>query len=185
MKKSELRQIIKEEISKVMNEEIDISAELTQYFNDNPINNENQNAYHIGARKHVEGKFDRPLLPHEKSKITRMIDKYRIDFWGRRIREKSDAEDKIVRDRYQNNLLPLTVDNGSGRPDSTYYELANTYYNTDNDGNTRMSYSDSKSGYTDYKLKSQWINEPVDKETLDQYWHPGVLSMAGVKKPKP
>jgi hypothetical protein len=48
-----------------------------------------------------------------------------------------------------------------------------------------MSYSDSKSGYTDYKLKNQWINEPVDKATLDQYWHPGVLSMAGVKKPKP
>jgi hypothetical protein len=184
MKKSELKQLIKEEIKQLIKEEIDIASILTQYFKENPFTTENQWKHDYNVLQYIKDKIDRPLTPSEKGKITRMINKYRNDFWGRRWREKSDAEDKIVRDRYQNNLLPLTVDNGSGRPDSTYYELANTYYDTDNDGNTRISYSDSKSGYTDYKLKKQWINEPVDKATLDQYWHSGTLAMAGVKKPK-
>jgi hypothetical protein len=169
--------LFKEEIN-----EVDIASELTQYFNDNPINNENQNAYHIGARKHIEGKFDRPLTPQEKGKITRMVDQYRRDFWGRRYREESEKEDKKQRERYQNNLLPLTVDNGSGKPDPTYYELANTYYSTDRDGNVSVSHSDPKSGYTSYRLKDKWIDTPVDNSVLNKFWKDNTMMYFGIER---
>ena len=181
MKKSELRQIIKEEISKVLNEEIDISTELVKFFQTNPFTKENQWSHDYEAKDYIQNVMNRPLTPKEKSQITRMINKYRDDFWGKSYREERDKEDKTSKERYLNNLLPLTVDNGRGRPDSTYYTVANTYYYTDNDGNTSTSHIDSKSGYTDYKLRDKWINTPVDKATLDKYWHPGTLRMIGIK----
>lgn len=172
MKKLELQQLIKEELKKVLKENIDIASELSNFFQENPFTEENQHHHHINAFKHIEGKIGRPLTPQEKSKTTRTMKKFREDFWGRRFKEKSDAEYKAIRDRYQNNLLPLTVDNGNGTPDSTYYTTAREYSFTDRDGNVRTSTRDSKSGYTDYTLRDKWVNTPVDKATLDRYWHP-------------
>ena len=182
MKTNQLKQLIKEEIKNILKEDINIASELSNFFQENPFTKENQWNHHVDAFKHIEDEIGRPLTPQEKSKTTRTINKFREDFWGRKFKEESDAEDKIVRDRYQNNLLPLTVDNWKGTPDSTYYTTSREYNWTDRDGNVRTSYSDPKSGYTDYRLRDKWINTPVDKATLDRYWHPGTLAMAGIKK---
>ena len=98
------------------------------------------------------------------------------------LRAISEKEDKKQRERYQNNLLPLTVDNGSGRPDPTYYELANTYYSTDRDGNVSVSHSDPKSGYTDYRLKDKWIDTPVDDSVLNKFWKDNTMMYFGIKR---
>lgn len=179
MKKNLLKQIIKEEIQKILKEEIDISAEVVQYVKDNPFNEENKYHGEHEVKSFVEDKMGRPLTPQEKSKVTKIFNKLRSEYWVRTYREESDAEDRAARERYSKNLLPLTTDNGSGRPDPTYYELANTYYDTDRDGNVHVSHSDPKSGYTDYKLKSKWINTPVDKATLDRYWPENRLRYIG------
>jgi hypothetical protein len=181
MKKEQLKQMIKEEIKKILTEEIDIASELDSFFQNNPYTKENQWSHEYEAKNHIQNVMGRPLTPQEKSKVTKMVKKYRDDFWGKSYREKRDTEDKIARERYLNNLLPLTTDNGRGTPDSMYYTLANMYRDVDRDGNVRISYSDPKSGYTDYKLKDKWINTPVDKATLDRYWHPGQLRMIGIK----
>jgi len=181
MKKEQLKQIIKEEIQKILTEEIDIAFELDSFFQNNPYTKENQWSHEYEAKDHIQNVMGRPLTPQEKGKVTKIVKKYRDDFWGKRFREKSEAEDKAARERYLNNLLPLTTDNGNGTPDSTYYTTANEYSWTDRDGNIHTSYSDPKSGYTDYKLRDKWINTPVDKATLDRYWHPGQLRMIGIK----
>jgi hypothetical protein len=182
MKKTDLQQLIKEELRKVLKEEINITSELEDFLQKNPFTQENQHHHEYDVKNHIQKVMDRPLTPQEKSKITRIIRKYRDDFWGRTFREKRDREDTINRERYLNNLLPLTTDNGRGTPDSTYYTTANEYIWTDKDGGTHISYSDPKSGYTDYKLRDKWLNTPVDKATLDRYWHPGHLRMIGIKK---
>jgi hypothetical protein len=181
MKRKDLSQLIKEEIKKILKEEINIASELEDFFQSNPFTQENQHHHEYDVKDHIQQVMGRPLTPQEKSKITKIIRKYRDDFWGKRYREESDREDTINRERYLNNLLPLTTDNGRGTPDSTYYTRANEYSWTDRDGNTHTSYSDPKSGYTDYKLRDKWLNTPVDKATLDRYWHPGQLRMIGIK----
>jgi len=179
MKKEQLKQIIKEEIQKILKEEIDISAEVAQYVKDNPFTEENKYHGEYEVKSFIEDKMGRSLTPQEKSKVTRIFNKFRSEYNIKDFTEKSDAEDKAERDRYSKNLLPLTTDNGSGRPDPTYYELANTYYNIDRDGNVHVSHSDPKSGYTDYQLKAKWLDTPVDKATLDRYWPENRLSYIG------
>lgn len=181
MKKSDLQQLIKEELRKVLKEEINITSELGNYLQSNPFTQENQHHHEYDVKDYIQKVMGRPLTPQEKSKTTKIIRKHRDDFWGKRFREKSNREDTINRERYLNNLLPLTTDNGRGTPDSTYYTTANEYNWTDRDGGTHTSYSDPKSGYTDYKLRDKWLNTPVDKATLDRYWHPGQLRMIGIK----
>ena len=182
MKKNHLQQLIKEELSKALREEVKVSTELDSYIKDNAFNKENSFYYDIYAKNYIQDKINRPLTPQEKSKITRLVTKYRDEYRSKKWKEESDAEDKAIRDRYRNNLLPLTVDNGNGTPDSTYYTTSREYSWTDRDGNVHTSYSDPKSGYTDYMLRDKWVNTPVDKATLDRYWHPGTLAMAGIKK---
>ena len=179
MKKEQLKQIIKEEIQKILKEEIDISAEVAQYVKDNPFTEENKYHGEYEVKSFVEDKMGRSLTPQEKSKVTRIFNKFRSEYNIKDFTEKSDAEDRAEKDRYSKNLLPLTTDNGSGRPDPTYYELANTYYNTDRDGNVHVSHSDPKSGYTDYQLRDKWIDTPVDKATLDRYWPENRLRYIG------
>jgi hypothetical protein len=181
MKYSELKYLIKEEIKKTLSEEIDIASELAKFFQTNPFTKENQWSHEYEAKDYIQNVMNRPSTPKEKSQITRTINKYLNDFWGKSFREDRDKEDKAARERYLNNLLPLTTDNGNGTPDSTYYTTANEYNWTDRDGNAHTSYSDPKSGYTDYKLRKKWIDTPVDKATLDRYWHPGQLRMIGIK----
>ena len=181
MKYSDLKQLIKEEIQKILTEEIDIASEIEMFFQDNPYTQENQHHHEYDVKDHIQNVMGRPLTPQEKGKVTKIVKKYREDFWGKRFREESEAEDKAARERYLNNLLPLTTDNGSGTPDGTYYTLANTYRFTDPDGNVHISHRDPKSGYTDYRLRDKWIDTPVDKTTLDRYWHPGQLRMIGIK----
>jgi len=181
-----------------LNEEVDIAAELSQYYTDNPINDENYESHFVDAKEYILSKFDRPLTPLEKGKITRTIDKYGSTFIRNRYSNQRDAEDKVNRERYLNNLLPLRVDNWNGTPSSEYYEYANTYDKVNPDGSYGTlirkvgkeygeydytpSHSDPKSGYTDYQLRAKWIDTPVDQATLNKYWHPGKLSMLGLKK---
>jgi hypothetical protein len=179
MKHSQLKQLIKEEIKKILTEEIDIASELDVFFQNNPYTEKNQWSHEYEAKDHIQNIMGRPLTPQEKSKVTRITKKYRDDFWGKNYREKRDKEDAEQRERYQNNLLPLTTDNGNGTPDITYYTLANTYRFTDPDGNVHISHSDPKSGYTDYKLRDKWINTPVDKATLNRYWPENRLRYIG------
>ena len=181
MNKSDLKHLIKEEIKKILAEEIDIFSELDSFFQNNPYTEENQWSHEYDAKDHIQNVMDRSLTPQEKSKVTKIVKKYWEDFWEKSYKEKRDKEDKIARERYLNNLLPLTTDNGRGTPDSMYYTLANTYRDIDRDENVRISHSDPKSGYTDYKLRDKWIDTPVDKSTLDRYWHPGQLRMIGIK----
>ena len=181
MNKSDLKQLIKEEIKKILAEEIDIFSELDSFFQNNPYTEENQWSHEYDAKDHIQNVMGRSLTPQEKSKVTKIVKKYLEDFWEKKSRESLSLEDKITRERYLNNLLPLTTDNGNGTPDSTYYTTANEYNWTDRDDNAHTSDSDPKSGYTDYKLKDKWINTLVDKATLDRYWHPGKLRMIGIK----
>ena len=94
MKHSQLKQLIKEEIQKILKEDIDIASELSGFFQENPFTKENQWNHHVDAFKHIENKIGRPLTPQEKSKTTRTIKKFREDFWGRTFREKSEAKAK-------------------------------------------------------------------------------------------
>jgi hypothetical protein len=180
MKQSQLKQIIKEEIQKILSEDLDISAEVSQYVKNNPFDEKNKYHGEYEVKSFIEDKMGRPLTPQEKSKITRIFNKFRSEYNIKDYTEKMDKEDAEERERYRNNLLPLTTDNGRGRPDPTYYEYTNTYYNRDHEGNvTSISHMDSKSGYTDYQLKSKWVDTPVDKATLDRYWSENRLRYIG------
>jgi len=93
MKKTDLQQLIKEELRKVLKEEINIASELEDFLQKNPFTQENQHHHEYDVKNHIQKVMDRPLTPQEKSKITRIIRKYRDDFWGRTFREKRDRED--------------------------------------------------------------------------------------------
>jgi hypothetical protein len=95
--------------------------------------------------------------------------------------ERSEKE-KEFQERYQNNLLPLKTDNGSGTPDPKYYEVANTYTFTDRDGNEYISHKDPKSGYTDYKLKDEWTDTPVENSVLNKFWKDSTMRYFGIKR---
>ena len=47
MKKNHLQQLIKEELSKALREEVKVSIELDSYIKDNPFNKENSFYYDI------------------------------------------------------------------------------------------------------------------------------------------
>lgn len=159
--------------------EVDLSSEVDQYTKDTPFTRDNEFSGEFKIKKQIQDKIGRPLTPKEKGAITRIYNKALRKYWVDRFREKSNDEDKSAINRYKNNLLPLKTDNGNGKPDSTYYELANTYYDTDRDFNTRISHNDPISGYTDYRIKDKWIDTPVNKTTLDRYWTENILRYIG------
>ena len=82
-------------------------------------------------------------------------------------RDKKEREDE---ERKQNNLLPLVITNKAGVPDSKYYEYRNKYSFTKKGGGVYSYHHDPRSGYTNYKLKDEWISTPVDQATLEKYW---------------
>jgi hypothetical protein len=173
-----VKQIISEEFRRMqklaglLKEEFDfdLNLELDSFFKNNPIDEENKLYVDVLAKKHIENIANRPLTPQEKSKITKIANIYRNKYYDERFETNYKEEEDSRKARYQNNLLPLTADNGRGTPDSEYYKLANTYRFVDMDGKVHISHQDPKSGYTDYKLKDKWINTPVSKDILDKYW---------------
>lgn len=87
---------------------------------------------------------------------------------------------EVSKERYKNNLLPLTY-SGSirNKPDSKYYSNTTKYYTYTNDyGDTQYSNDESR----EYTLDSRHINTQVDKETLDKHWQENVLRYLGLKK---
>ena len=117
MKKEQLKQLIKEEIIKILNEDLDIPSEVSQYVKDNPFDEKNKYHGEYEVKSFIEDKMGRPLTPQEKSKITRIFNKFRSDYFIKSYREETNKKDAEARERYKNNLLPLTTDNGRGRPD--------------------------------------------------------------------
>jgi hypothetical protein len=182
MKKEQLKQLIKEEIRKVLNEDLDIASELNIFYKNSPFNEKNYRSHDYNGLKYIQDKIGRDLTPQEKGKITRISNKYLEEYWGKKFNDESEAEEKAAQERYQNNLLPLTTDNGSGTPDSKYYELANTYSQTLKGGGTRITHSDPKSGYTNYKLKDEWIDIPVDNSTLNQFWKDNTMNYFRIER---
>jgi hypothetical protein len=149
--------------------DFDLNLELDSFFKNNPIDEENKLYVDVLAKKHIESKIGRSLTPQEKSKITKIANQYQLQYSEERFEKQDKEKQEEIKYRYQNNLLPLFIDNSSGTPDSKYYKLANTYHYTDMDGKVHKYNQDPKSGYTDYKLRDEWINTPVPKEILDKY----------------
>jgi hypothetical protein len=172
------KQIINEEFRRMqklaglLKEEFDfdLNLELDSFFKSNPVNEKNKYYVDDIAKKHIENKIGRLLTPQEKSKITRIANQYQTKYYNEKFKKQHKEEEDARQYRYQNNLLPLTTDNSIGTPDSKYYKPKgyqgiNTY-----DGTTYTTYKDPKSGYTDYKLKDEWVDTPVSKDILDKYW---------------
>jgi hypothetical protein len=156
----------------ILNEELDFPSEVEQYLKDNPFTSSNEfsGEFEIEFKKHIQDKLGRPLTPKEKGEVTRSYKKSLEKQWGDRWDEESNEEQEAARNRIQQNLLPLSINNAYGTPDPTYYEVANTYYDTDRDGKRWVSYNDPKSGYTEYKLKDKWIDTPVEDSVLNKFW---------------
>lgn len=80
MKRSTLRQIIREEVSRVLKEEnFNIDAELKQYFKDNPLTADSPVTYYRTAANHVKQKAEemgKKLTSAEKAKITKKAWEY-------------------------------------------------------------------------------------------------------------
>lgn len=170
--------------NKLLKEDLDLPSEVDQYLKDNPFTRDNQfsGEFEFEIKKRIQDKLGRPLTPKEKGAVTRIYNKSLRKYWGDRFEKESNEKNEAARNRYRKNLLPLTTDNGSGRPDPTYYELANTYYSTDRDGNTSISHSDSKSGYTDYRLKDKWIDTPVEDSVLNKFWKDNTMMYFGIER---
>jgi hypothetical protein len=171
--------LFKEEIGE---NDLDIASELKIYFEENPFNEENQYGIDTIAKEYIQNKINRPLTPKEKSTITRISHKYRDAYWNEEFTNRRTSEAAAARKRYQSNLLPLMVSNGSGKPDSKYYQLANTYYDTDRDGNVYISHSDPKSGYTDYRLRDEWVDTPVEDSVLNKFWSEKTLRYFNIER---
>lgn len=149
--------------------DFDLNLELDSFFKNNPIDKENKLYVDLIAKKYIENKIGRLLTPQEKSKITKIANQYLLQYSEERFEKQDNKKQSLIQYRYQNNLLPLSIDNGSGTPDRKYYKLANKFKYIDSYGKKAKFYRDSQSGYTDYDLKDEWINTPVPKEILDKY----------------
>ena len=178
----DLKQYLAE--NKLLKEDLDLPSEVDQYLKDNPFTRDNQfsGEFEYEIKKRLQDKLGRPLTPKEKGAVTRIYNKSLKKYWRDRFEKESNEKAEAAKNRYQKNLLPLTVDNGSGKPDPKYYELANTYRHTDHDGNVYISHSDPKSGYTDYKLKDKWIDTPVDNSVLNKFWSDKTLRYFNIER---
>ena len=174
MKRSELKKIIREEVSKILNEEIfNIDAELKQYFKDNPYTPDSPVTYYRTAAKNVIQKAEemgKKLTPAEKAKITKKADAYQQEKDIKTYKQKRAKEEREDEKRKRNNLLPLVINDKAGTPDSKYYEYMDTY-NEPRKGLPTLTYHhDPKSGYVTFRLKDKWKNTKFDQDTLDRYW---------------
>jgi hypothetical protein len=55
-------------------------------------------------------------------------------------------------------------------PNDKYYEFRDTKRFTVKGGDVITTHRPDPSGYTNYKLKDEWISTPVDQATLEKYW---------------
>ncbi len=90
----------------------------------------------------------------EKAKATRAQNAKDAEEFMKRSAARDANEKASNKRRKNNNLLPLSTTNYSGKPDPKYYEY---------------SYQDP-GGYGVYKLKDQWRTTPVAPAAIAKYW---------------
>jgi hypothetical protein len=163
MRKSELKQLIKEEIENVLREE-ESNTKFTNLLNQlyqmaemgeiglediKNVGYELTQARRRGQqnqRKSSPDYVDKQQAALQKSKDTKSQNKAYIDLSMQKSKEQADKSREEREYRKKNNLLPLTADNYAGNPDRTYY----TY-----------DYTDPKNGIRYFKLKNKYINTPI------------------------
>jgi hypothetical protein len=167
MKKSELKQIIKEEIVRalVLESNEDIASLVKKHYNDDKFE----------TQKAVRQELGRDLTTLEKGRLTRAWDKINLEIWGKK-RDAWEADRKAGFEQRKNKrLLPLKLDNVIGIPDKRYY-ISNPIVSTTHDGG--LYYQAEPSGYTNYKLASSYIDKPITGDikigdnymSLDDVW---------------
>jgi hypothetical protein len=94
--------------------------------------------------------------------------------------QKRMKEIERDKERYKNNLLPLKYFGSIlDRPDFKYYsDTTKSYSYMDRDGNYRSMSNEERT----YTLDSEHFNTQVDKETLDKHWGKNVLKYLGLKR---
>jgi hypothetical protein len=148
MKKSELKKLIKEEISKVLEANEDIASLVKKHWNKNKLKTQNLVSQELG----------RDLTPVEKGKLTRAWDKIEIAKWMKGVDKQEKTRDSAYIERKNKGLLPFKVDDKEGVPDPQYYEP--DYRRIPKKGGG-VSLEREPSGYTNYKLKDKYSNTPV------------------------
>jgi len=89
-----------------------------------------------------------------KAKQTRAQNAKDLEVWSKKMATQDANEKAANKRRKDNNLLPLTTDDYSKKPDSKYY---------------KYDYQE-RGGWGVYKLKDEWRRKPVAPATAAQYW---------------
>lgn len=203
MKKSELRQIIREEIKRVskekkerINEKFELYGKpsvydyMIFYFNedDNRAANPDLKKHLAGIIQNIKNDWgdDYVINPEDINRLKKLMKQHYREF--QKLLKGSSYQTKLKdrkrdKERYKNNLLPLTYDGDSiNRPDSKYYYNDTKYYsNIDSYGNS-YSTTASGEGYMNFVLYPEYENTPVDKNTLDKHWGKNRLMSLGIRK---
>ena len=153
--------------------DLQVDAELKQYFKDNQYTPDSPVTHSTTAANYVKQKAEemgKKLTPAEKAKITKKAWAYQEKAFMNRYNQKRAKEEREDEKRKKNNLLPLVINDKAGTPDSKYYEYKNTYNQTRKGLPTLTHHHDPKSGYVTFQLKDKWKNTKFDQDTLDKYW---------------
>ena len=148
MKKSELQQIIKEEISKVLESNEDIASLAKKHYSDDKFE----------TRKAVRQELGRDLTTLEKGRLTRAWDKINLGIFRKNVDAREKVQRSANKQRMDKGLLPLRIDNARGIPDKRYYIATPRVFRGDYG---RDYYEAEPSGYTYYKLADEYINKPI------------------------
>ena len=165
MKKSELKQIIQEEIQKVLNEENEDISTLAKILYKGGVDSEEK------TKAAVEAKLGRKLTVIEKTKVTKVVNKIDNEKVVVTYEKRKKKESEGWRKRYEQGLLPLELDDFHGTPDPRYYESKKI-------DSKRIGYRRNPSlvGYLDiyqsisrpepssvtkFELKDKYINTPI------------------------
>jgi hypothetical protein len=159
MKRSELRHLIREEISKVLSEETQDIAVLAKRL-------------YKGEKTHaaVEAELGRALTPIEKAKVTKVVNKIDSEKFVAKYEKSEKARLASYKKRYEQGLLPLELHNYMGTPDSRYYTPKMETISPDF-SNSYTSPKVEPSGTTTYYLKDKYIDTPVKAIRIgDETW---------------
>lgn len=148
MKASELKQLIREEIRRVLESNEDIASLVQKHYNDDKFE----------TQKAVRQELGRDLTTLEKGRLTRAWDKINLNIFRKNVDAREKAQRSANRERMNKGLLPLRIDNAKGLPDKRYY-IAAPRVSTTHGGSPY--YEAEPSGYTYYKLADEYINKPV------------------------
>lgn len=152
MKHSELKQLIKEEIQKVLNEETEDISLLAKTLYKGGADSQNK------TKTAIEAKLGRKLTSIEQAKVTKVVNKIDNEKFVASYEKRKKETSAELKKRSQQRLLPLELDNFRGTPDPRYYEAKKTLSYTDTDRAIDIL---EPSGITKFKLKDKYINTPV------------------------